>query len=333
MVEFERENILVAGGAGFIGSHLGEALLAKHNVIAVDSFVSGLEHNVEFLLQHPNFEFIKADLAEKMDLASLPELEKFHLRGQGIQQIYNCACPSSVIHYDTVPIETIKANSIVVINLLEMAVLYKARLVHCSSACVYGSSQNKKELLKESDLGIVDQLGPRSAYNEGKRFAESLIINYRDYKKVPASAARIFNTYGPRMAHLQGRMIPQFIRAALDNKDVVVYGDEETTISNCYVDDMVDGLVRLLNHQEDRVINLGNPMADKAVEVANLVIKLTNSNSRVTFAPLPPYVTLEGAPDITEAKNMIDWFPLVSLEDGLKKTITDIMEAKNLRKN
>ncbi|KKS44439.1 MAG: NAD-dependent epimerase/dehydratase family protein [candidate division CPR1 bacterium GW2011_GWA2_42_17] len=331
MAEFDRENILIAGGAGFIGSHLCSALLPKHNVICVDNFVSSEHRNIEFLLQSPNFEFVKADLSEILKLENLPELEKFHLRGQGLQQIYNCACPSSLVHYDAVPIETIKANSVVVINLLEMAASYKARLVHCSSACVYGSKISGKDLLKENDLGVVDQLGPRSAYNEGKRFAESLVINYRDYKKVQASAARIFNTYGPRMNHLKGRMIPQFIEAALTGKELVIYGDENTTVSNCFISDLIDGLTRLLNHNEDRVINLGNPIADKAADVANLVIKLTNSNSHIVFQAPPPYITLEGAPDISEAKEMLGWFPLVSLEDGLKQTIADVVANQALK--
>ncbi len=316
----DRSNVLVAGGAGFIGSHLCDALLEKNNVICIDNFITGQEENIDLLMQNQNFKFIKHDLIEPIDLEALPELEVFKVKYQGLQQIYNLACPTSPKEYHHLPIETLLTNSQGTRNLLDLAVKYKARFLHASSASIYGEPvQNQK--FKESDWGSIDPVGPRSCYNEGKRFAESLVVNYGNYRSVDFRIARIFNTFGPRMKLQDGRMIPDFIAHALTNQPLTIYGSPEEISTYCYVSDMVDGLLKLMDHTSSGVFNLGSPEPYKMKDIAQMIIDLTSARVVFEEAAALPYLARQGVPDITLAKEQLGWFPLTKLEDGLRSTI------------
>ncbi|MBI5465970.1 MAG: NAD-dependent epimerase/dehydratase family protein [Candidatus Kerfeldbacteria bacterium] len=316
----DRSNVLVAGGAGFIGSHLCDELIKTHNVICVDNFITGQEENIDLLLQSPHFKFIKHDLREPLDLDKFPELELFKIKFQGVQEIYNLACPTSPKEYNRLPIETLLTNSEATRYLLDLAVKYKAKFLHVSSSAIYGEPQDGGPL-KEDYWGFIDPVGPRSSYNEGKRFAESLVTNYGLHRGVSWRIARVFNTYGPRMKLDDGRMIPDFISSALQGKPLVIYGSPESTSTFCYVSDMVDGLLRLMAQEEPGIFNLGSADGKTMGEAAALVVKLCQSEVKIEVAEPLPYQARQGIPDIGKAREVLAWFPLVSLEDGLRQTV------------
>lgn len=318
-----KPNILITGGAGFIGSHLADDLVKNNHVIVVDNFVTGSEKNIDHLLQNLNFEFIKHDLVEPLDFAKYPEIKKFKAELQGVQEVYHLACPTSPKEYNKFPIETLLANSHATLNALEIAKKYQAKFLFLSSSSIYGDL-DADQLIKEDNWGHIDPIGPRSCYNEGKRFAESLVTNYHLKFGLDAKIARVFNTYGPRMKIEDGRMIPEFITSALNNQPLKIYGTESETGSYCYVDDMVEALIRLIRSDINTPVNLGSMHEFRLVDVAKLVIELTNSKSKIEFQPPLPYSAKQLIPDISLAKENLDWFPIVSLEDGLKKTIDDI---------
>lgn len=322
---FERKNVLVTGGAGFIGSHLCDELIKTAKVICIDNFLTGSEENINHLLKHPDFEFIQHDLSKPIDLERLPELKPFQIAFQGIQEIYHCACPTSPKDYNRFPIETLLANADATRLALELAVKYEAKLVHASSSSIYGEPLQRSSY-PESYWGFVDPVGPRSCYNEGKRFAESLAVNFRTKFSIDAKIARIFNTYGPRMKLTDGRMIPDFVNNAMQGKDVVVYGDANDTSTYCYISDMVEGLIRLMKSSTAGPINLGNPEVYRIEDVARKVIELVGSSSKVVFEKPLPYTARQGVPDIALAKEKLGWFPVVPLEEGLKRTI-DFMKG------
>lgn len=316
----ERKNVIVAGGAGFIGSHLCDELIKTANVICVDNFITGSEENIDLLLQSPHFKFIKHDLREPLDLENFPELEVFKVRIQGVQEIYNLACPTSPKQYNAVPIETLVTNSEAARYLLDLAVKYKAKFLHASSSAIYGDPKGD-EMFEETYWGFVDPIGPRSCYNEGKRFAESLVMNYGAHKNVSVRIARIFNTYGPRMKQNDGRMIPDFILHALRNEPLVVYGSINNEATYCYVSDMVDALIKLMDNENGGVFNLGSLDKKTVGEIANKIIELTGSTSTVNESEPLPYLAKQGLPDISKAKEALGWFPLIPLNEGLAKTI------------
>jgi len=317
----DRPTILVAGGAGFIGSHLCDNLVQTANVICIDNFITGQEENIDLLLQNPNFRFIKHDLKDSIDLESYAELEPFKIKYQGVQQIYNLACPTSPKDYHHIPIETLRANAEATRQLLDLAVKYKAKFLHASSSSIYGEPAPNVHEFKEDYWGMVDPVGPRSCYNEGKRFAESLVVNYGEYQGVSYRIARIFNTYGPRMKMKDGRMIPDFINHAIADKNLIIYGSGEELSTYCYISDMVDGLTKLMAYDEGGIFNLGAPETESIKQVAQLVIKLAGSSSGLENTESLPYWARQGVPDITKAKEVFGWFPLVKLEDGLRQTI------------
>ena len=301
-------NIVVTGGAGFIGSHLCEALLEKsHRVICVDNLFTGRKENIAHLLKNKNFEFIEHDIIEPLFLK------------KSIDQIYNLACPASPVHYQHNAIRTIKANTVGMINMLGMAKKHKARILQASTSEVYGDPKEHPQ--KESYWGNVNCTGVRSCYDEGKRVAETLMLDYHRQNKVDIRIARIFNTYGPRMAKDDGRVVSNFIVQALESKNITVYGDGKQTRSFCYVPDMVNGLIQLMESSILSPVNLGNPGEFTVLELAQKVLKMTQSRSKIIYKPLPQDDPKVRCPDIRKANKELGWEPKISLDQGLPKTV------------
>ncbi|MGJ7457451.1 UDP-glucuronic acid decarboxylase family protein [Halomonas sp. RA08-2] len=299
--------ILVTGGAGFLGSHLCERLLNEgNNVICVDNFSTGSKDNILHLYGDPRFEIIRHDI-------NLPLYVE-------VDQIYNLACPASPVHYQLDPVQTIKTNVHGSINLLGLAKRTKARILQASTSEVYGDPEVHPQ--PESYCGMVNPIGKRSCYDEGKRCAESLFFDYHRQYQMDIRVARIFNTYGPRMHPDDGRVVSNFIMQALQDKEITIYGDGHQTRSFCYVDDLVDGLMRLMN-TENVVgpVNLGNDGEFSMQELAEKVIRLTGSSSRLSYHPLPMDDPRQRRPDLRQAKEKLGWNPSVALEDGLVLTI------------
>jgi UDP-glucuronate decarboxylase len=303
--------ILVAGAAGFIGSHLVERLLNEgHTVVGVDNFVTGSDTNLEPLHDHgaDTFRFLEHDITQPLELD-----EPFDV-------IFNLACPASPVDYQRIPLETLWVSAAGTKHLLDLAVKTNATFVHASTSEVYGDPLEHPQT--ESYWGNVNCLGPRSCYDEGKRFAESLIMNTGTKYDLPWKIVRIFNTYGPRMRHHDGRVIPNFITQALRNEPITIYGDGYQTRSFCYVDDMVDGLIKMM--QKDNFhgpVNLGNPEEISIRRLAEEVIAVTQSQSKLTFKDLPEDDPKVRRPDISLATQMLEFSPQLSLNDGLEHTI------------
>lgn len=320
---FERKNVVVTGGAGFIGSHLCERLLADSKVICVDNFLLGTLDNIEHMLQNPNFVFVRHDINEPLELEKLPELEKFKVQFQGVQEIYHLACPTSPKDFDQYRMETLKVNSIGTLRILDLATRYQARTVVASSSVVYGARAVAPDsYIKEDAYGIVDHLSPRGCYDEGKRWVETQAATYRDFHGIDTRIARLFRTYGPRVRLGIGEMVPDFIMNALDNKDLVVYGSKDFQTSLCFVTDIVDGLVKLMLAESDPgPVNLGSDEDLLLANVAEKIIALTGSTSKISYVAPLMFMTPLPLPDITRAKEHLQWFPIVRLEDGLKRMI------------
>lgn len=316
----DRKNILIVGGAGFIGSHLCYELVKDNHVICVDNISTGTVENISPLLQNPNFRFIKHDITEPIDLEAYPELAPYKVAYVGIQEIYNLACPTSPKQYNTAPIPTLLANSYGVKNVLDIAAKYKSRLVHLSTSAVYGEPLQDGPI-PETYWGYIDPIGPRSSYNEGKRFAESLVVHYRNTYGIDAKIIRAFNTYGPRMRLTDGRMIPDFINQALHGDPVIVYGTAEDTTTYCYITDMVEGILRVMKAKQQGPINLGSNEPVLLTDIANKVITMTGSASQLVYEEPLPFTAKQAVPDITQAKDILGWFPVVSLGEGLAATI------------
>ena len=308
--------VLVTGGAGFVGSHLCERLLARGDeVICVDNFFTGRKANITHLLSNPRFELIRHDIVHPLYVEA--------------DQIYNLACPASPPHYQFNPIKTIKTSTVGMVNMLGLAKRCRARLFQASTSEVYGDPEVHPQT--EDYWGHVNPIGTRSCYDEGKRVAESLCINYHREHKLEIRIARIFNTYGPRMDPHDGRVVSNFITQALQGKPLTIFGEGRQTRSFCYVDDLVEGFVRLMDQNTTTgPINLGNPGEFTMLELAQLVLKLTGSKSSLQHDPLPPDDPKQRCPDITKAKNVLDWSPRVPLEEGLQKTIPYYKQALGL---
>jgi nucleoside-diphosphate-sugar epimerase len=329
-VIFEKKNVLVAGGAGFIGSHLCDELLKSAKVICVDNFITGTEDNIHQLTQNPDFKFVRHDISELLDLESMADLAPFKVAFQGVQEIYNLACPTSPKDYNRYPIETLLANSHGTKNLLDLAVKYSGKFLQLSTSAIYGEPQESTPLPEEY-WGYIDPIGPRSAYNEGKRFAESLTVNYRKVHGIDAKIARVFNTYGPRMKHTDGRLVPDIISAALRGEPLVMYGAEGDPVTLCYISDMVEGLLRLMASNEPGPVNLGSNEEHRVVDVAKVVLELTGSPSKVRFEPRLPYTSKQGTPNLEKARDALGWFPVVPLREGLSRTVEYLQGASAIR--
>lgn len=305
------KTILITGGTGFIGSHLCERLLKEGNrVICVDNFLTSSKKNVEQLLDNEQFVLIEHDIIEPLFV------------DEDIDQIYNLACPASPIHYQKSAIRTIKANTIGMINMLGLAKAKGARILQASTSEVYGDPEVHPQT--EEYRGNVNTIGPRACYDEGKRCAETLCFDYHRTHGLEIKVVRIFNTYGPRMAEDDGRVVSNFILQALKNEDITMYGDGSQTRSFCFVDDLVDGLIAMMNSDKEITgpINLGNPGEFTIKELAEKIIQQTDSQSNMIFKTLPEDDPKKRKPHITKAKDILDWSPQITLDDGLKKTIT-----------
>lgn len=328
---FERKNVVVTGGAGFLGSHLCERLLKEANVICIDDFSNSHIHNIDHLLQYPNFEFIKFDVTQPIDLVDFVELEKFKVKFQGVQEIYHLACPTSPKNFEDHKLESLKANSSAMIASLDLAVKHRATYVFASSSVVYGEPDELSVPIPESYEGIVHHLSPRACYDEGKRFAETCVETYRQVYGIDAKIARVFPTFGPRMKLRDGLLVPDVIIDALEGRDVVIYGDQSMTQTLCYVTDMIDGLVRLMAAGPDlAIVNLGNDVPHTVTAVAEMVIQMTQSSSQIVYKDPLVFLTKKGIPDISAAKESLGWLPLIRLEDGLRKTIDFAIANKEM---
>ncbi len=311
--------ILVAGGAGFIGSHLCRTLVEKgENVICVDNLSTGNQENIAGLISSSRFCFLETDITKPL------------WSDESIKEIYNLACPASPIGYNKLPLETLAVNSSGVWNLLDIAREKEAKFLQTSTSEVYGDPKEHPQ--KESYWGHVNPIGPRSCYDEGKRFAESLIINYKKKYGLETKIVRIFNTYGPQMDLADGRVVVNLLRQALTGADLTVYGDGTQTRSFCYVSDMVDGLMRMMASSESGPINLGNPGEFTIKELADLIIKLTDSKSKIVFPPLPTDDPTRRRPDISLAVEKLGWEPKISLEEGLRLSLPWFLTKLNLPK-
>ena len=328
---FEKKNILVTGGAGFIGSHLCERLLQDYRVICLDNFATSDVENINHLLKHPDFEFIRHDINTPFDPEQFPELTRFKIKFQGIQEIYHLACPTSPKKFDQYRMQSLYANSLGMKYALDVAVRYRSKFLFASSCVVYGPRPMDVHPFLETDSGTSDLLSPRSCYDEGKRFGEACCVTYRNVHGIDVRVARIFRTYGPRMPLFDGQMIPDFITDALDGKDLTLYGDETFRTSLLYVSDVVDGLIKLMSAPpEVQVVNLGSDLDIPLIDVAQRVIEMTGSVSKITFGPALLFMSQLGLPDMTRSKDALGWIPLVTLDDGLKRTIEYTMSHKSL---
>lgn len=300
--------ILVTGGSGFLGSHLCDKLISYDNqVICVDNFFTGNKKNIQHLIGNPNFELIRHDITFPLYLE--------------IDQIFNLACPASPIYYQHDPVQTLKTNVHGAINMLGLAKRTGAKILQASTSEVYGDPDIHPQI--ESYWGHVNPIGLRSCYDEGKRCAETLFFDYHRQHNLTIKVIRIFNTYGPRMQLNDGRVVSNFIVQALKGENITVYGNGQQTRSFCYVDDLISALVLMMNTNDEITgpINLGNPNEFTVLELAEYVIKLTNSKSKIIFNPLPLDDPKQRQPDISKANQLLNWTPKVSLEDGLKETI------------
>jgi UDP-glucuronate decarboxylase len=303
--------ILVTGGAGFIGSHLIDRLIESHHeVICLDNFYTGTKQNIRHLIDHPNFELIRHDITEPIRLE--------------VDQIYHLACPASPVHYQYNPIKTTKVSFLGTLNMLGLAKRVKARFLLASTSEIYGDPEVHPQ--PEEYWGNVNTIGIRSCYDEGKRIAETLSFDYHRECNVDIRVARIFNTYGPRMLENDGRVVSNFISQALRGNDLTIYGDGSQTRSFCYVDNLVDGLIKLMNGDRTGPINLGNPEEYTILELAQKIRNIVNPDREIIFKPLPQDDPRRRKPDITKATSWLNWQPDVPLDEGLAKTIADFQQ-------
>ena len=301
--------ILVTGGAGFIGSHLCKRLLGQGNhVVCMDNLSSGSKSNISQYLDNPYFKFVQSDVTQSMDF--------------DVKQIYNLACPASPVHYQTDPVSTLKTNVLGALNILEMSKIKKIKVLQASTSEVYGDPLQHPQ--KETYWGNCNPIGFRSCYDEGKRCAETLFFDYYRQYNLRIKVARIFNTYGPSMHPNDGRVVSNFVCQALQNKPITIYGKGEQTRSFCYVDDLVEGLILLMNSNCKVMgpINLGNPSEFTIIKLAEIIVSLTNSKSKLVFKNLPEDDPIRRKPNIDLAKNVLNWLPKIDLETGLIKTVT-----------
>ena len=302
------KRVLVTGGAGFIGSHLCERLLADgHDVICLDNFFTGSKDNIRHLIGNDHFELVMHDITREYQAE--------------VDQIYNLACPASPPHYQYNPIKTIETSVIGVSNMLDLAKSCNARILQASTSEIYGDPTVHPQT--EDIWGNVNPIGIRSCYDEGKRCAETIMMDYHRQNHVDIRIVRIFNTYGPNMALNDGRVVSNFIIQALQNQNITIYGDGSQTRSFCYVSDLIDGLVKMMNNSQNFIgpVNLGNPSERSILDFAKYIIKLTNSNSKIVYKPLPGDDPTQRKPDVSLAKQVLAWEPTVDIETGLLKTI------------
>lgn len=309
------KKILITGGAGFIGSNLCERLLNDgHKIICVDNLMTGNMKNIEHLLNNNKFTFINHDITTYLEI------------NEDIDEIYNLACPASPPKYQKNPIETLKINFLGVLHLLELARVKNAKLLQSSTSEIYGEPEITPQ--HENYRGNVNTIGIRSCYDEGKRVAETLMMDYHNQYNVDIRIARIFNTYGSKMDKHDGRVVSNFINQSLNNDDITIYGKGDQTRSFCYIDDLIDGLIKLMNSDYIYPINLGNPCEITMIQLSDIILDLTNSKSKIIYKDLPSDDPTNRKPDITKANNILNWKPHYDLEKGLMKTIEYFRKIK-----
>ncbi len=326
----DRKTILVTGGAGFLGSHLCEALVQKANVICVDNFSTSTPASLRTLLQHPNFELIRHDINEPLDLAHHRELDRFHVRVHGIQEIYHLACPVSKSSYDQYRLAMLQTNSIGMMNIMNLAAQHKAKVVFGSTSALYEPTD--EPYIPEDARCWNDHLGQGAAYDEGKRFAETILQTYVDIHGLSAKIARIFRAFGPRMPIREGNLLPEIIQAALTHHDLELSYSEDARLSMCYVTDVVDALIKTMAHGMDiRVINVGSDQEVRLGMVVERILQLTGSQARIRFQSGGKKF-VSPIPNIDKARQLLHWLPLTRLDEGLKQMI-DYSRSKHQELN
>lgn len=330
---FDKKNVLVIGGAGFIGSHLCDELIKTSKVICVDNFLTSVERNIDHLLQHPNFEFVRHDINESFALdPRVLGLDKLKATWQGVQEIYFMATPSAHDDIENFPIETMLVNSVGLRNALDLAVANNATFCYVSSDAVYGMPVDKAvRQITESTEGIVRHIDNHGTHAEAQRFGESLVENYRRHKKLEVRVARVFNTYGPRMRLTGSRLVSNFTYRALTQKEIIIYGGSDAVGSYTYVSDIVKGLTKLMEQGTEQPVNLGADVGVRLIDLAHEIINILDSNSEVTVVPdFPDGYRRQLIPNITRAKEELGWFPVTLFGEGLQHTIDDLKASQGL---
>lgn len=332
-VIFDKKNVLVLGGSGFIGSNLCDELIKENKVICVDNFSSSTFKNIEHLLPHPDFVFINHDMSEPLDLELKPELNKFKVSFQGVQEIYNLACPMSPRNFDKNKQRILLSNSLVIKNALDIALRYRSSFLQFSSSVVYGLREDSEnhDKIREDHIGNVNFLSARACYDEGKRFAETMVNTYREVFNLDAKIIRVFRTYGPRMALRDDQMLPDFVNNALNGEDIIIFGDENFSSSLCYVDDIVDGAVKVMKSTLTGPYNVGCETDVKLYDVAKKIIEITGSPSKIVFEQGKLFMSQLFIPDTHRIRNDLGWMPVVTLENGLKKAVMDLQSSRQLK--
>lgn len=329
---FDAKNILVIGGAGFIGSHLCDALVKENKVICLDNFLTGSEKNIDHLLANPNFEFVKHDITKpfKLDPNEMG-LTKFKAAWQGVQEIYFLASPSANSDIEKYPIETMMVNSVGLHNALELAVENEATFLYASSDAVYGTVPDDVKFVEEKMQGRVEHIDEHNARSVGQRFGEALVEQYKRHKKLDVRIARVFNTYGPRMRLTSSRLIPNFTYSALNNQEIKIYGGVNATGSYTYIDDMIKGLLRLMEQGDSEPMNLGSDAPVRLIDLAEEIIRLLETSSEVTaIDEYPAGHEKHLIPNIKKAKENLGWFPVTLFENGLTQTVDDLKASRDL---
>jgi UDP-glucuronate decarboxylase len=327
---FDKKNVIVTGGAGFIGSHLVEELIKHSKVICIDNLITGNESNIDYLLRFPNFKFINHDITKPIDLEQIPELEDFKINFQGIQEVYHLACPSSPVAIDTYPIETSLTNVYGTKNILDIVTKYKSKLFFSSSSYVYGLTPDNLKYVSESYVGPYDHTEKRASYVEGKKMAETLVLDYQAKHNLNVKIGRVFNIYGPRMKPDDGRIIPDMIMKALNNEDLIIPGDENLQNSFCFVEDLVEAILKLMEIEGNLIVNMGNQESVTLTTVAKKIIELTNSKSQFKYTTYDKKALKSIVPDISLIKEKIGWFPITLISTGLEVIVKDIEATKHL---
>lgn len=327
----KKRTAVLFGGAGFVGSHVCEQLLKNdYNVICVDNFVTSGNNNITHLLRVPQFKFINHDMLEPINLETLPELADLQINVFGIDEVYNLACPHSVKHFRQLSYETALTNSFGTKHALDVAKAYDAKFLQFSSHVVYGKFKEGEYVSEDFSLGNKNQLDARASLDEGKRYAETLVDVYREKFSLDTKIARIFRSYGPRMMLNDGQMIPDFIINALENEEIIIHSNEDFELSLIYVSDVVAGVIALMQSDFPGPYNIGQPIVTKIVDVAEKIIELTHSKSRITYGKRYAYLREGAFPNSNKIRDDLGWFPLVTLEDGLQKTIKYMEAHKDL---
>lgn len=329
-VIFDKPNALVIGGAGFIGSHLCDELVKDKKVICIDNFVTGSEGNIDHLLSNENFIFLRHNVSDELGkLEDLKDLQKFKIQFQGIQEIYFLACPTSPREFAENKMETLRVNSQGLLNGLEWSREHGSKFMFFSAPSVYGKYERGKNI-KEDDIGPSDFLSERASFDEGKRFAETMVSVYREVNGVDAKIMRPFRIYGPRMRLDDHQMIPDFVNNALEGVDLEIFGDENFSSSLLYISDLVDAVIRFMESDLGGPVNVGSDVGTKMSKVAEKVIEFTGSRSGIKYGKEKMFLTELPVPDTTKARNELGWMPIVTLDKGLENTITDLRARKGL---